>query len=226
MVVISLGGSIVAPDGIDVAFVRGFREVLARFAATGGRAIIVVGGGGVARRYQDALREIAAATATHERLDWVGVAATRLNAELVRHAMGELVRDPVVTDPTGAIVYRGKVLLAAGWKPGFSTDYDAVVLAERFGAETVVNLSNIAHVYDADPRRDPSAQPIERMTWPEFQRLVGEDWAPGSNWPFDPVATKHAAKIGLRVVVAAGRDLANIEAILRGDPFVGTRIVP
>ena len=226
MVVISLGGSIVAPGAIDTTFVRGFREVLARFTATGGTAIIVVGGGSIARHYQDALREITAAAATYEQLDWIGVAATRLNAELVRHTMGDLVRDPIVTDPTGAISYHGKLLIAAGWKPGFSTDYDAVLLAERFGAETVVNLSNIAHVYNADPCRDPSAQPIEHITWPEFRRLVGEEWAPGGNWPFDPVATKHAAKIGLRVVVAAGRDLANIEAILRGDTFAGTQIVP
>lgn len=226
MVVISLGGSIVVPNDIDSAFVRGFRELLAQFVARGGAAIIVVGGGSVARRYQDALREVTGSAATHEQLDWIGVAATHLNAEFVRHTMGDLVQDPVVTDPTGEITYRGKLLIAAGWKPGFSTDYDAVLLAERFGADTVVNLSNIAHVYNADPREDPNARPIDRMTWTEFQNLVGEDWAPGSNWPFDPVATKHAAGLGLRVVVAAGRDLANTEAILAGESFVGTQIVP
>jgi uridylate kinase len=115
-------------------------------------------------------------------------------------------------------------MLAAGWKPGFSTDMDAVLLAERFGADMVVNLSNIAKVYTADPKVDPSASPIDDIDWASFRRIVGNEWKPGANLPFDPVATAKAAELGLTVVCAAGRDLDNLKAILDGRPFTGTTI--
>ena len=114
--------------------------------------------------------------------------------------------------------------MAAGWKPGFSTDFDAVVLAERFGAKTVVNLSNIAQVYTDDPKKNPDAKPLVSATWPEFQKIVGTEWNPGLNAPFDPIATKKAADLGLTVVVAAGSNLPNLDKILRDEPFFGTTI--
>ena len=116
-------------------------------------------------------------------------------------------------------------MVAAGWKPGFSTDYDAVLLAERFQADTVINLSNIAKVYTADPKLDPKAKPIDSITWAEFGTIVGDEWTPGKNLPFDPIATKRAAELGLSVICAAGRDLPNLRSLLlRGGAFEGTTI--
>ena len=116
--------------------------------------------------------------------------------------------------------------MAAGWKPGFSTDYDAVVLAERFGADKILMLSNIAQVYDDDPRKNPAAKPLDRLTWDEYRIMAGSEWMPGANVPFDPVATARASKAGLTVVAAAGSDLENLEAILAGRKFIGTIISP
>jgi len=120
----------------------------------------------------------------------------------------------------------GRILVASGWKPGWSTDYDAVLLAERFGADEVLNLSNIAKVYTADPRLDPEAKPIDRIDWADFRRIVGDEWVPGKNLPFDPIATKKAAGLGLKVVCASGRDLDNLKRILAGEAFTGTTIGP
>jgi uridylate kinase len=138
--------------------------------------------------------------------------------------MGDWCTQDVVIDPTQVAPFMGRVLVAAGWKPGFSTDYDAVLLAERFSADKVVNLSNIAKVHTDDPRTNPDAKPIDSISWADFRRLVGDDWVPGKNVPFDPIASKHAAKIGLKVVCAAGRDLANLKKLLSGEKFVGTEI--
>jgi uridylate kinase len=54
--------------------------------------------------------------------------------------------------------------------------------------------------------------------------MVGDEWVPGKNVPFDPVASRHAEKIGLKVICAAGKDLRNLEDILKGKEFLGTRI--
>ncbi|MDR1466095.1 MAG: UMP kinase, partial [Treponema sp.] len=213
-VVISLGGSIVAPEGADAEFLRDFakltRELLT--ADTGRRFIFVVGGGGPARAWQKAYWDACAgfSQTADEAADWIGVMATRLNAQLVKAVMGELCPDEVVTDPSGEVSFTGRTLIAAGWKPGFSSDFDAVLLAEKFGAKTLVNLSNIERVFTDDPRKNPDAKPLDMVSWKDFRAMVGEEWVPGKNTPFDPVASRRADEIGLKVICAAGRNLPNL----------------
>jgi uridylate kinase len=246
--VISLGGSIVAPDGPDPAYVADFVALVRSYLEgdEARRLILVVGGGGPARLYQKALRDVvardviardaavrgeAAARAnaeppSDEAQDWIGIMATRLNAQLVKAALGELCPQEVVIDPEALSVFRGRVLVGAGWKPGFSTDYDAVLLAQKLDADRVLNLSNVAQVFTADPRRDPSAKALDAISWADFRALTGETWVPGKNTPFDPVASRAAAESRIAVVCASGRDLANLRSILEGGGFVGTTIGP
>jgi uridylate kinase len=224
--VISLGGSIVAPDGVDVPFLGDFKGVIRSFieADPNRRFIFVVGGGGPARRWQSAFREICGQGAKDEEADWIGIMATRLNAQLVKAVMGEWCGQEVVTNPSQVDPLINRVLVAAGWKPGFSTDYDAVLLAERFQADVLINLSNIEKVYTADPKTDANAKPIDKISWVDFRALVGDEWVPGKNVPFDPVASRHAAKIGLKVICAGGKNLENLKKILAGEEFTGTTI--
>jgi uridylate kinase len=223
--VVSLGGSIAAPDKVDEGYLRDFLALINRLLLEDEkrRFIFVVGGGGPARSWQTAYRNIVPEI-SNEEADWIGIMATRLNAQLIKALMGPWCRAPVVTDPSQVGPLTGRVLVAAGWKPGFSSDYDAVVLAERFQASMVINLSNIERVYTDDPRKNPKAEPIDRISWAEFRALVGDEWTPGKNVPFDPVASRHAAKIGLKVICAGGRDLPNLERIFRGGQFLGTVI--
>jgi len=228
--VISLGGSIVAPDGVDVRFLTDFVSLIRSFieADSNRRFIFVVGGGGPARHWQKAYREICGGAETSgikdEEADWIGIMATRLNAQLVKAVMGEWCSQEVVTNPGHVDPLTSRVLVAAGWKPGFSTDYDAVLLAERFRADAVINLSNIEKVYTADPKTDPNAKAIDKISWPDFRSIVGDEWVPGKNVPFDPVASRHAEKIGLKVICASGRDLENLKKILSGEEYTGTAI--
>lgn len=224
--VISLGGSIVAPDSADTAFLKKFAALIGRILDSDAerRFVFVVGGGGPARSWQKAYRDVAGSAFLDDQADWIGVMATRLNAQLVKAVMSGRCLQDVVTDPTAVKDISGRVLVAAGWKPGFSSDYDAVLLAERFGADTVVNLSNIEKVYTADPKTDPSARPLDRVSWEDFRGMVGEEWVPGKNVPFDPVASRRAHENGTKVICAAGRNLENLEKILCGGDFTGTVI--
>lgn len=235
---ISLGGSIVAPpEGPDTDFIAAFAERITAWLAQHPehRLIMVIGGGGPARIYQNAYKKFLETTAAalpslqpganlDTTLDWIGIAATRLNAQLVKSVFGPLCQDAVVTDPSADIAFSGRILVAAGWKPGFSTDFDAVWLAERFGSSMVLNLSNIAKVYTADPRKDPTAAPIDTISWPEYRAMVGSTWTPGANLPFDPIASEKAEKVGIKVVCASGKDLDNLFKILDGKAFIGTMI--
>ncbi len=103
---------------------------------------------------------------------------------------------------------------------------DAVLLAKNIGAKLVINLSNIDHVYDKDPRKYKDAKKIVEISWDAFlKHIVGDKWKPGMNTPFDPVASKEAKKAGIDVIVADGRDLENLRHILeKAEFFKGTVI--
>jgi uridylate kinase len=225
--IISLGGSIISPDDVDVEFLKGFKKSMEEYlkASDERKLILVTGGGAPARKYQKAYRSVVD-TAYDEDQDWIGIAATRINAQLLKGIFHDFCQDEVVINPEAAESFKGRVLVAAGWKPGFSTDYDAVLLAEKFSADTLINLSNIEKVYTDDPKTNPEAEPLDAISWSDFRAMVGEEWTPGRNVPFDPVAAKHASEIRLRVIVASGRDIENLNAILDEGRFQGTIIGP
>ena len=97
-------------------------------------------------------------------------------------------------------------------------------MAERFGAKTIVNLSNIEKVYTDDPAKNPEAKPLDSISWADFRKMVGDEWVPGKNTPFDPVASKRAESAGISVICAWGKDINNILAILNEEKFTGTFI--
>ena len=227
--VLSVGGSIIAPDGVNSVFLSGFLAKIREYLSDNpeDKLIFVCGGGAPASVDQQAYRAVVTDPAEQDAnaQDWIGIKATHINAELVKAIFGKLCTDPVVTNPTAEDVsFTGRILVAGGWKPGFSTDTDAVYLAKRFGAQTIINLSNIAKVYTDDPRKNPDAKPIDTISWTDFRKMVGDEWVPGKNAPFDPIASKLAQEAGLKVICADGRNTENTVAILTDAPFTGTVI--
>lgn len=238
--VLSVGGSIIAPDGVDVELLSEFSRMICKWLDENkdSRLVFVAGGGAPARVYQNAYRNVAAKFDDRQKAmlsfanqeetdyacDWIGITATRLNAQILKTVFGSLCQQEVITDPTKVCNFTGRILVAAGWKPGFSTDTDAVYLAEQFNADTVVNLSNIEKVYTDDPRKNPDAKPIDSISWTDFRKMVGDEWVPGKNCPFDPIASKKAQELGLKVICAAGKNISNLENILNEKDYIGTTI--
>ena len=118
-----------------------------------------------------------------------------------------------------------KIVVAAGWLPGCSTDKDAVLLAKNLGARSLINLTNIDHVYDKDPRKFKNAKPIKEIRWKNFRRIIGNKWKSGLNLPFDPVASRLAQKLELKVAILKGTNLENLKKYLKGKKFKGTIII-
>lgn len=219
--VISLGGSVIVPDGVDWRFIREFRELITGFTARKNKVAIFCGGGSVARKYQNALEKIIG----HDQaaLDWMGISATRLNAFLMRCVFSHIAEPQIVSDPTKPVMFRKRVLVCSGWKPGWSTDYDAVLLGQRIGAKKIINMTNVDAVYDSDPRINRKAKRLSRIAWKDFRKLVGDTWKPGLNMPFDPIASKEAEKNNMAVHII-GKDIKNLGAVLEGKDFSGTLI--
>ena len=226
--VLSVGGSIVVPHEPDIEFLKKFTTMIREWLSENNerKLILVIGGGGPARIYQNAYKNIINNQNEYNsnEADWIGITATRLNAQLLRAVLSDLCLQDVVYNPTAVEEFTGRVLIASGWKPGFSTDTDAEYLAEKFGAKTIVNLSNIDKVYTDDPRKNSDAKPLDTITWPDFRAMVGDEWVPGKNCPFDPIASKRAEAQGISVVCAGGKNIENIRKILDDKPFFGTTI--
>ena len=228
--ILSVGGSIIAPDRPDSDFLGKFVTMCSAWldADKNNRLILVAGGGAPARFYQNAYKDVASKTnmtSADDAADWIGIMATRINAQLLKDCFGEYCKNDVVYNPTlDDLKFDGQVLVASGWKPGFSTDTDAVYLGEKFDAKTIVNLSNIEKVYTDDPRKNPDAKPLDTISWADFRKMVGDEWTPGKNCPFDPIASKKASEMGLTVICAGGKNIANIRAILDGKDYIGTTI--
>ena len=148
-IIISLGGSLMAPNDIDLGFLKNFRHSLQKYLGPK-RFFILVGGGKVCRVYQNALLEFGAKS--NDR-DWMGINVSRLNAEIVKQSFAGYAFDKIVTDPTKKIKTNKDIVIGAGYKPGWSTDYVSVLTAKNYGVKTIINLTNIDYVYDQKPKR-------------------------------------------------------------------------
>lgn len=226
MCIISLGGSLLVPEEVDSAYIRDFVQMIRRFVAQEWKFVIIVGGGRTARKYIAAAHEANNAVSDEDK-DWLGIHATRLNAHLLRTVLRDVAHPRINTNPHDLEDFYGMrepVMIAAGWRPGFSTDYDAVVLAKYLDIDKIVNFSNIEYVYDKDPKHHSDAKKLPALDWAEFRALVGDTWSPGLNAPFDPVASKLAQEANLKVTILNGKNLENFEAYLEKKPFTGTVI--
>ncbi len=223
-IVMSVGGSLIVPNNIDTTFLKALKKLVMEETARNRRFIIIAGGGKTARRYQDAAGEVSALGS--EDLDWLGLHATRLNGHLLLTIFRDVAHRAMVTNPDDVLDVpdQAKLIIAAGYRPGASTDLRAIQIADRVGAAKVINLSNTDYVYTDDPNTNPDAKRIEDITWNEFRTLIPEDWDPGLSAPFDPVAAREAQSLGIEVAQINGARLSELDNYLTGKPFIGTRI--
>ncbi len=224
--VLSLGGSLVAPNGgIDTQFLTSFNEFIrSQISLKKRRFFIVVGGGATARHYRDAGEAVIRHKITDEDLDWIGIHTTRLNAHLIRTIFRDIADPRVIKHYEIILKIDAPVVVAAGWKPGWSTDYCAVTLCQDYGVTWLINLTNVDQVFDKDPKQFPDAKPLVDLSWDQYRSMTGDKWIPGMNLPFDPIASKLANELGVTVKILNGKHLDNLEHALDGKPFLGTTI--
>lgn len=205
-VVISLGGSIVITEaGVRVKFLREFFSVVRAEARRGRRFYIVVGGGNTARVYQAAGRKL---NLPNRALDEIGICVTQVNAALVRELFAGV----------------KNIFVCGGEKPGQSTDAVSVLLAKKNGAKKIINISNVAYIYDKDPAHFSQAKKFAALSWFEYLKFIPSRWEPGLHTPFDPVAARGAARAKLAVAFVTGDDLKSLRAVLENKKHAGSII--
>lgn len=221
-IVISLGGSMIVPGGVDTNFIIKFKNLILKWVKEGKKFYIITGGGKTCRNYNDSLKNIV--NPSNEDLDWLGIAATRLNAELIRICFGDQAYEKIIFNPDTILDTDKPILVGGGWKPGNSSDLAAVHVAKTIKSAKVINLSSIDFVYDSDPKINPDAKKFENLSWSDYRSMVSSEWNPGMNLPFDPIASKEAQELGLELAFISGHNLDSLDSYLSTGKFTGTVI--
>lgn len=225
-VTICVGGSILAPDGPDVECISGLARALYKLRLDKHEVLVVTGGGGIARRYIEAGKRL---NLPSSKLDMLGIDVTRLNARMLILALGDLASpEPVKTfeDAIHASL-KNKIPVMGGTMPGQTTDAVAAMLAKASVSDLLIFISDVDGIYTADPKKDPSAKKIERMTSRELAAQFG--WVkgePGMKTPVDPVAAKIIERLKVRTIFIGKEEIGRLREIVRGEPHSGTTIVP
>lgn len=223
-VVVSIGGSVLAPD-LDTERVDGHARAIEALVEAGWDVGVVVGGGSVARDYIDAARRLGA---NEIQLDQIGIEVTRLNARLLLSSLDvDSVATPAETyEDAGEAMRHGDVAVMGGIAAGQTTDAVSAALAEYTDATLLVYATSVPGVFSADPNEDAAAERFDRLTASELVDIIaGVEMSAGSSAPVDLIAAKLIERSRVRTVVLDGTDPnAIVDAVLNGT-HDGTDII-
>jgi uridylate kinase len=222
-IVLSIGGSILTPEGTEVDFINSL-AVLLRRLCNENKLYVVVGGGSLARKYITIARNLGA---NEIDLDYIGIAATRLNARLLITALGEFAYPMPAETYDEALLQAKKfaIVVMGGTHPGHTTDAVAVMLGEYVGAEKFINATSVDGVYTADPKQDPKAIKLDKLTPDKLMEITAQStYKAGPHIVIDPLAAQVIKRSGITSYVLDGRDLEALENAIIGKPFNGTII--
>jgi len=228
--VIALGGSLLRPDSEHDRhdWIEKIMMLLKHGISSGMKFILVVGGGAPAREHISIAKQF---VTSPDRLDTIGIAATRLNATMLQQIFAANSFDvsaeiPTTSDQVNDMISNHSMVLMGGTVPGQTTDTVAVNVACKTGAEHCIIATNVSHVYSKDPRVHQDARPITSLSLHELLELTGERLEPGASAVVDPVAIKKAIEGRLKILVLDGRQPDLIGAATKNEHFDGTTILP
>ena len=224
-VVVSIGGSVLAPD-LAHERVEDHAAAIERLTDVGCEVGAVVGGGGVAREYITTARELGA---NEIELDDIGIDVTRLNARLLIAALGGEAAPSPANDyeKAGEAMRRGDVAVMGGVVAGQTTDAVSAALAEYTDADLLLYATSVPGVFNADPNENDEATRFDEMTAGELVDIIADiEMSAGSSAPVDLLAAKLIERSGVRTIVLDGTKPQRIvNAVLYGE-HDGTDIIP
>lgn len=183
---------------------------------------IVVGGGNFLRARSHSLHSIERTTA-----DYMGMLASVLNSLALQSSLEALgvqtrvqtaiemheVAEPYIRRRAIRHLEKGRVVIfAAGTgNPYFTTDTAAALRAAEIGAEALLKATNVDGVYERDPKMDPTAKKLERLTYREAL-TAGLD-------VMDATAFSLSMDTKIPVIVFHLLTPGNIKRVLLGEPI-------
>ena len=216
-VVVSIGGSILVPGENDSEYIMRLASML-KEASKDSRIAVICGGGKTARYYAGIAKELGGGDYQQ---DILGIAATRMNAQLLALALGDM-PDDVCRDPEELASEKKRISVMGGTEPGHTTDAVTAMVAKALGASRMINATSVDGVYTADPRTHPDAEKISRMTIDELGEIVYKEHGAAKSSVFDPLGVKIAKENAIDILIVDGRDLGELKNAILGKEIKGT----
>lgn len=218
-VVVSIGGSILVPGENDSDFIGKLASMLSEIK-NDVQIAIVCGGGKTARYYANIAKELGGDTYAQ---DILGIGATRLNAQLLSLALGDM-PDRVPEDPEelAANSAPGRIVIMGGTVPGHTTDAVSAMVARALGADRIVNATSVDAVYTDDPRKNPDAEKILEMTIQDLENIVYKEHGASKSSVFDPLGVQIAKENKIDLLIVEGRNLEELRNAILGNGIKGT----
>src|SRR5271170_3177236 len=206
--------------GLDVATVDRIASDVKEAVTAGTQVCLVIGGGNIFRGIAGAANGIDRATA-----DYMGMLATVMNALAMQAA---LEREGVPTRVQSAIpmtsvcepyirrrairhMEKGRVVIfAAGTgNPFFTTDTAAALRAAEMNCQAMLKGTQVDGVYTADPKKDPSAQRFDSLSYHE---VLSRDLQ-----VMDASAVSLSRENKIPIIVFSIQTRGALAAVLRGE---------
>jgi uridylate kinase len=225
VIVISLGGSLIIPNKVDKDLLEQFKKILLKHQKNY-RFVVVCGGGSTARNYIKGL-EAKGIRKKEYFQSLLGISTTRLNARFLTYFFGKDANKGIPHDMTevknllkkNSIVFCG----ALRYAPDQTSDTTSAKLANYFGSP-FINLTNVAGLYDKNPKKFRSAKFIPAISHKEFLKMANKlKFEPGQHFVLDQKAARIIKKYNIPTYIL-GPDLKNLDRLLRNKHFIGTII--
>ncbi len=188
--------------------------------ALGHQVCLVIGGGNIFRGVSAAARGMDRAQA-----DYMGMIATVMNALGVQNALEKIgvatrvqsaipmasVCEPYIRRRAMRHMEKGRVVIfAAGTgNPFFTTDTAAALRAVEMGCSMLLKGTQVDGVYSADPRKDPTADRYEELT---YHDVLARDLA-----VMDAAAISVARENGLPITIFNIHAAGAFAKVMRGE---------
>jgi uridylate kinase len=222
VIVISLGGSLIIPEDIDYKFLIRFKKAISKIKNK--KIVVVCGGGSIARKY---ITAISKTTTDHKLISHAGINATRMNARFMSYFFGK--------DPEKGISHTKEEVKqnlklnnivfcgALRYAPTETSDGTAAKLARYLNSE-FINITNVAGLYTADPKKNKKAKLISKISWKDFHKLANKTkFKPGQHFVLDQNAATIIMKNKIKTYII-GPNPKNLQRILKNKKFKGTTI--
>jgi uridylate kinase len=225
---LKISGEALAGDkssGLDFHVVEAFAEEVKAVHALGVHLALVVGGGNIIRGTSASREGLDRVSA-----DYMGMLATVINALALQDVLEKIgvdtrvmtairmesVAEPYIRRRAIRHLEKGRLIIfAAGTgNPFFSTDTAGVLRALELEAQVILKATNVDGIYTGDPRQDPKATLIRRLT---YQEAIVKNYA-----VMDANAFGLCKANQLPIVVFNINQPGAIKRVLEGDPEIGT----
>lgn len=222
IIVISLGGSIIIPNTVNIKFLDKLKSALRKHYSTT-KFVIVCGGGKIARDYIKALEKEGR---SKFELSQAGIRATRMNALFLMQFFGKDANShlPMDMKEVENKLEKHDVVICGALRYAKNSTSDGTAAKLAIFLKTgFINITNVPGLFNSDPRQNKDAKLIPNISWKDFKnKALKIKFHAGQHFVLDQNAAILIKKYKIKTYIIGS--IISLENILKHKKFIGTTI--